>query len=270
MTKYDMQEEMMDYYVESLTHSSVSIHGHDLNYPPHLHREAEIVTVISGEIILNVGGSRYGLQPGDSALIQPESIHGYQSCGCHCLLTIFDPALVPSMHRAMHGGTYESLVWRGVSAEYLHAANCLAELNISTDPQTLIKGYLYVMTTLLTAQLPPCQRQPAAYDGFRRILQYVNEQYDQPLTIREAARRFGVSYEHLSRLYRERTGLTFSEHVRMLRMNKAKRLLQETDMTVYDVAVRCGYSSERSFYRAFRAETGKSPRQYRSSGQQSG
>lgn len=253
----------MEYYYEKPTPQHVTFEGRNMNFPPHVHQEVEIVTVISGSITLTKNGSVHPMQVGDSALIEPGSIHSYQSDGCSCLFTMFDSSVVPSMEKEIHSTVYPQPVWRSVSEEYMHAVTMLKEQHPIHGQQMLIKGYLYVILSLLTEHLQTGKEAGQASDNFQDILRYVCQHFTEEIPIVDTARRFGMTYEHLSRLYKAKTGMTYSMHVRQLRIAKAKQLLRETSRTILDIAIECGYISDRTFYRAFQSTVGLSPTAYR-------
>lgn len=73
-----------------------------------------------------------------------------------------------------------------------------------------------------------------------------------------------ISKSHLSRLFKDFTGETFSVYLRNTRLNHACRLLRETDMTVEQIANSCGVRDINSFYKNFQTNFGTTPNQYRS------
>jgi AraC-like DNA-binding protein len=77
------------------------------------------------------------------------------------------------------------------------------------------------------------------------------------------ARRAGISERHASRLFQEEIGRTFREHVAVLRLERAKALLRNTEMSVIDVAGETGWSSLAHFNSVFRRRVGSTPSQFR-------
>ncbi len=73
-----------------------------------------------------------------------------------------------------------------------------------------------------------------------------------------------ISKSHLSRLFKDFTGETFSVYLRNVRLNYACKLLRETDMTVEQIAASCGVRDINSFYKNFQNIFGTTPNQYRS------
>lgn len=82
-------------------------------------------------------------------------------------------------------------------------------------------------------------------------------------SIKALADRFGVSREHISRVFGERTGQTPSAYLSKVRMDRALQLLRETDMAIADVASQSGFPNARGFALSFRQAYGMNPTQWR-------
>ncbi len=91
----------------------------------------------------------------------------------------------------------------------------------------------------------------------------ISENLDRALNLGEIAARLKVSREHLTRIFRERTGITPQEFAAEERMQYAVRLLRDSFQSCEEIAEQTGYSGAVSFSRAFRRRFGYSPMQYR-------
>ncbi|MDO3408986.1 helix-turn-helix domain-containing protein [Saccharibacillus sp. CPCC 101409] len=96
----------------------------------------------------------------------------------------------------------------------------------------------------------------------RRVCAQIESDEEGSLTLSECAARESVSPSVLSRLFKKEMGISFVEYMIEFKVNKAKRLLKETDCSVTEIAGMVGYS-ERNLNRAFRRCTQMSPGQYR-------
>ena len=96
-----------------------------------------------------------------------------------------------------------------------------------------------------------------------RLLRWVKENLSRPLSLAEAAYLVGLERTYFSRFFRDTVGCTFSDWSRGLRIEKAKILLRRRGPTIFSVAISVGYSEITTFERAFKKETGLSPRAYR-------
>ena len=85
-----------------------------------------------------------------------------------------------------------------------------------------------------------------------------------PLGLRaNAAESMGMSTFYFSRQVKVLTGHTFLEYLTAYRIDKAKDLLQSTDMSVSDIGHSAGYSESNYFLRVFKRVTGMTPSTYR-------
>ena len=95
------------------------------------------------------------------------------------------------------------------------------------------------------------------------ILHYIDQHLDEDLSLFTVAGRFYLSREYISRRFKQETGVTLSEYVERLRIDKAKVLLGNPQIRVADIAAMVGYEDEKYFSKVFKKQTGSSPRQYR-------
>ena len=96
-----------------------------------------------------------------------------------------------------------------------------------------------------------------------RVLETLAEQQPSQHTLSAAAALAGMSPCHFSRLFPAVTGKSFRRYFLAQKMEKAKRLLADDAVKIYDVAESCGYRELSSFSRAFKKETGQYPGTYR-------
>ena len=82
-------------------------------------------------------------------------------------------------------------------------------------------------------------------------------------TLKGMAKRFSVSEEHLSRIFKKETGKTLSEYVCTRRMDYAEYLLNTTNLQIQTVALHCGIMDVQYFSKLFKKYKGVSPIQFR-------
>jgi LacI family transcriptional regulator len=120
-------------------------------------------------------------------------------------------------------------------------------------------------------EIPPIcveQRESTAGLGVRdravvKAVSAMREGIDQALTIDGLAAALGISRRHLDRRFSDALGRTAAEELRRLRVERARRLLRETNKNVLQVALDCGFSDANRLNAAFRATLGMSPTAYR-------
>lgn len=100
----------------------------------------------------------------------------------------------------------------------------------------------------------------------KQIKEYTAQMYaDSELTLYRVAEYVERPEKYISQLFKEVTGVNFSDHLVKVRMDQAEILLKERGFTVDEIATRVGYNSSHSFRRAFKRLIGVSPSSYRQS-----
>lgn len=97
----------------------------------------------------------------------------------------------------------------------------------------------------------------------RDISTFVLEHIDEPLSVERIAAKVGMSPRTLSRWCREHLQESPAQLVRKLRLDEARRLLEETALPVKDIAVRTGLSDASTLWRVFVEHLGVTPAEYR-------
>lgn len=96
-----------------------------------------------------------------------------------------------------------------------------------------------------------------------RIQKYVQDHLDGDLSLIRIGDFVGHNSKYLSRLYKKITGEDLSNYISRTKLDRAKLMLKETNMKIYEVSSAVGFLSEPYFYRFFRKATGMTPLEYR-------
>jgi len=94
------------------------------------------------------------------------------------------------------------------------------------------------------------------------LITFIRNNY-QDISLDSIAEEFDYTPEYISKLIKETTGLTYSEILLRIRMEKAAELLVNTNMSVYSIAYQTGYEATEHFIRQFKKYSGYTPTQYR-------
>jgi len=111
---------------------------------------------------------------------------------------------------------------------------------------------------------PPSETAPLGKRRRRWLLDrartHMESHYgEEDLSLTSVARALGVSACHLSHLFSEQSGFTFSSYLRAVRLAKAKALLEEGKLTIAQVAFAVGYRDSNYFAKVFRQQYGRAP-----------
>ena len=255
----------------------------------HSHSHYEIYLFCEGDLERYVVGARsYTLQRGDLLLIPPMVLHHpvfqegarrYQRYVLWCardylaalierdpdlgaaqrlcrergeyLLRFSSPAVSRLLERELQSMWAESQ-GSGLCRETALEMDCmrfLVQLNRSAATDTVADSAIDAGSPLL-----------------EQVIAYIHENYGQPITLQETARRFYVSPSTVEHLFTQKLGWSFYRYVTKRRIVEAQAQIA-AGAPVKTVCRNCGYSDYSNFYKAFTRETGVSPSQYRSLGQ---
>lgn len=95
------------------------------------------------------------------------------------------------------------------------------------------------------------------------IQAYVRENPEKDLSLGALSERFRLNPSYLSRIFSQETGQPLSEYILQVRIALAKRLLEETELKIYEIAEKTGFGTPGYFTRVFRGAEGRSPKAYR-------
>jgi len=97
-----------------------------------------------------------------------------------------------------------------------------------------------------------------------KVLSYVSKHFRDDVKVEDVASFAGASVSTVMHKLKQETGMSFSGHLSTMRMKEAKRLLAYTDLSVGEIALKCGYSDQSYFSKVFVKHISMTPREFRS------
>lgn len=150
-------------------------------------------------------------------------------------------ALLQQLRDEAAGSTSSPLFVRGVAqAIAVHLARNYTELSAPTNGSSALPAF-----------------------KLRRVTDWMAEHLAEEFNLARLAGQVGMSEFHFNRLFKRATGVPPSQYQIKLRMDAARRLLRETELSVIRIGNEVGYSNPSHFARIFRKESGLSPSDYR-------
>ena len=115
------------------------------------------------------------------------------------------------------------------------------------------------------AGAPPPREQHGALSAsnLRRVLEYIEAHLGTDLALEQLARAASMNLFAFVRHFKQRTGLPPHQYVLRRRIDRARSLLADTDLSIVEIALRCGFGDQSSFTTAFRRRTRLTPGGYR-------
>lgn len=101
------------------------------------------------------------------------------------------------------------------------------------------------------------------------VMNYLNHHFTQELNIDSIAAALFLNRDYISHVFKEETGYSIMAYVISLRVNRAKLLLTQTDRSVTDIAMACGYTDFTYFSKQFKKHTNMSPSKFRKNAERS-
>ncbi len=235
----------------------------NLDFPPHLHRALEMAYLKKGSCRLLADGAEYDLAAGDLAVIFPDRVHAYRdSRDLDALIFILPLAALSPFRDALTGQRPVCPVLKPGSWETdgLPALMELALADQGAQEEAVMTGYFRAITGKALSRLTLTPAESKADNTVWDAVRLIRQDPAANLSRRDLARAVGVSESTLSHQFSRVLHLSLPRYVAQLRLEEAKRLLEETDLSVTQAAIKAGFGSLRSFNRVWRAQYGSSPR----------
>lgn len=96
-----------------------------------------------------------------------------------------------------------------------------------------------------------------------RILDYMNKNFDNPVSLKEVAKLAAMTEVACSRFFKLRTGQTFIDMLNEIRLGHASRMLIETTNSITEIAYKCGFNNLSNFNRIFKKKKDCTPKEFR-------
>ncbi|QMV43987.1 response regulator transcription factor [Cohnella cholangitidis] len=119
------------------------------------------------------------------------------------------------------------------------------------------------MSSLKTAHFEGTTDTPKTRNLIAEIKQYVNDHYNQNISLAELSNHFFLNLHYLSQMFKEKTGQTYLEYLTSVRIEHSKEMLEHSQMKIYEIGQRVGYSDTTHFSKVFEKIVGCKPSEYR-------
>lgn len=253
----------------------------------HWHPEVELNLAVQGQAEAIVDFHAFPVYQGDIILINRKTVHGFfraEDWDFNCKAVVFRLDLLASRTADDIAEGYILPLERGEQEliplirpdhpVYPRLRQVLEEifsLRIREQPhcKLLMKAKLLEALYLLvsencvrsTGSIPPRNR------SLKQTIDFIGSNYTRPIPAQEAAAVAGYSKYHFLRIFKEAVGMDYTRYVNGVRLGHAARLLEETGMTVTEIALSVGFSDSAYFTKRFREVYHTTPLAFRRSRQ---
>lgn len=259
-------------------------HFLDMRAPCHWHDDIELIRVLSGRMRYHINGREILLDEGDSVAVNSRQMHfGYDfqraECRYHCIL--FHPSLFTGGQTLERDFILPILTeqtpeyWLMPAGTELGglAADCVDRIvRLKARGRGAYEleavGLLHILWAGLWRDAEedfgsgPYHRDPDV-ETQKEMAAYIGQHYGEKLTLEELAAVGHVSRSKCCQIFRRFMGRTPIEYVNTYRLKLSRDLLAETEKSVTEIALACGFNHLSYFSRIFFRTFGATPSEYR-------
>ena len=231
------------------------------SYSTHFHKSPELLYVLKGTLSLKINETEHSIKAGEWAMVLSKQLHSFR-VGRDCLVwvAVFSEDFVPEFAAFVKDKQGKQVVFHPQEDVDRFVINHL----ILDEPTGLMKK---ACLNAICDQYLRCteleNRNSKTDDLLCGILEYIEENYHENITLHSVAQAFGYEYHYLSRLLGKSYHIRFKNLLNGCRIEHAILLLESGEYSVTEIAMRCGFQSIRSFNDVFLATTGSSPTKYK-------
>lgn len=242
----------------------------------HQHREIEVIAMTEGNADFYINTVHRSLKKGDVLLIPPFSIHRIEvsagapasyNCICFDLSLLWDEEIRTGLtnHTLVISGAVDGKEPYAAKMQEWVERGCLAcenacpgwELEAIGSMSMLlgaIKKHGYIISDL---------NGDAKTDFAQRVLNYISENFHEPITSASAADSLYMNNSYFCRSFKKAFGSCFSNYILAYRLEKAKAYLNDTRSKITEISFKVGFNSCSYFTKTFKERFGMTPFAYR-------
>lgn len=262
--------------------------GKGLMVHAHIHECIEILYTLNGSFKIILNGLDYKFKKGDMVLITSNAIHNVFACDDNLNSYIcikFDPSLLYTsqfflkskylMPFILHSSTHQKIFKKEI-LENTKVPTLIKDIhNEYTNTQygyelaarsdilslfTYILRYWYSQNTSINIDYNFSNE--TEYQLYK-VFDYIETNYYKNMTAKEMSNYCNMSYSYFSRVFNHVTKKNFNGYLNYIRISKAENKLINTDLSITEIALDCGFSTSSYFISQFKKQKGITPKVYR-------
>jgi len=253
---------------------------------PHVAGSHEFAFLVSGDARIETCDEVFALTTGDLLLIEPGIDHAELPAGdslpyvlcwfsldqsyatiSHTSYSLSEKLILGGPRLQLHGRTNVQSIAAAVGSEMANRA-----WGWQSAAQSLLRYLSCILIRRVRlgqrarvgpTESPTIAHDPAAWQIVQNALHHCRANFHRRLRVEDVACAVGYSSSRLSHLFSACVGQSIADHIRSLRMARARDLLESTDLTVCEIAHQVGYGDPAHFSRAFKRSERMSPNAFR-------
>lgn len=262
-----MDNHTMDYAIQLQEIESIA---------PKMNQGLLIILVIEGELRLETNSRIYSLKESDILVINRNEIYQAASETGNLILTlnIRDQYMMKKYegYQTSSFECYSGGVSMGRESIFNTLRKRLAEMMIGyyrkdesyrLELQAHISEILLILIRRFRQSETKLQKVTTDDERLTQIIDYMERNYSEPLTLNDTAEQFYLSVGYLSRYFKDKTGIGFNRYLMQIRLEHSMKDLLYTSDSISNIAMNHGFPNVKSFVKYFKEVYGDTPKNYR-------
>ena len=227
--------------------------GKEFFFRAHFHQKVEIFALAKGTYTVYCNGKKFCLKGGDIAFFDSYDIHSYEKSNGDCdgLVLIFPLQYIEKFLIRKNGLKIENKIISSPSI-------CQSFMQLGKEyivqngyNENVKSGVAELILALIEPHLQYSkEKKDGELDLIQNLLIYINENFTTPISLKNLAKKFGYSPEHVSRVFHQYLNTGLPEYVNRLRLNFLEReLKKDGNKKITTLLFEAGFNSIQSYYR---------------------
>lgn len=237
----------------------------------HYHDTYELYYMCEGETTYLIADEIFSIEKGNFVFVPRGIMHNtdYKNCSRNdrFLISFPEDILSPEIHPLLEElGTSRVIYIPDNHLPDLEELMRKMELEYKNgNSRSLMMVHIYIMELLVLLCRYKAERKPHIHESDKiiyTISEYISTHFDRDLALDTLCVTFAISKSYLSRKFKAVTGIGIHNYITYVRMANAEKLLRETDLSISEIARRCGYNDSSYFALVFKNIRGVTPFQF--------
>lgn len=248
----------------------------------HWHDDVELVISLSGHMIYNVNGQLVRISEGEGIFINSRRLHSAFSedmTECRYIVILFHPMILctakqleqeivlPVLNSSLDFiHLKQAVTWENEIIRYVHLIAERKDENVAV--LTAIGSLHFIWSEIVRHSdiKLVTVKNDTQLSILKTMISFVHEYYPKKMTLTEIAKAGCVSKRTCENLFLKYVHKTPIAFLNDYRLRKSIELMQNTNMTILEISLACGFSGASYYAECFRRSFGKSPTEYRKNG----
>ncbi len=252
----------------------------NFSFLAHWHNDIEIVHVYEGQFRMTINSNTRILGAGDTCICCSGDIHSMDSMDLNCtaILAFYAPEIIGSLIKWPEDTFFiSSFIDETAKRDYNISPDfskkvgellqdTYDELTNKKDAyQMFVRSRLLELHGLIYRNVPKGLNNAShtkSYSMINKIqnaLDYINTNYMEDLTLMDVANHADLGISQFSQLFKHMCKMSFVTYLNSIRVSKVEEMILNTDNTITDIALDCGFTSIRNFNRTYKKWKGSTP-----------